>query len=95
MSMNKFIVDDMFLTTDMPTTAGSKMLEGYNSLFEAEALTKLKAAGYTVCAKADVGEFGIDLLGETCYKGATVFDGCVKNQAAEVIAAGEARGAAE
>ena len=39
------VVDDMFLTTDMPTTAGSKMLEGYNSLFEAEALTRLKAAG--------------------------------------------------
>ncbi len=64
------VIDDMFLTTDMPSIAGSKMLEGYNSLFEAEVLTRLKGAGYTVAGKAKVGEFGVDLLGETCYFGA-------------------------
>ena len=31
----KIVLDDMILTTDFPTTAGSKMLEGYKSLFEA------------------------------------------------------------
>ena len=64
------VFDDMFLTVDMPTTAGSKMLEGYKSLFEAEVLTRLKAAGYAVAGKTKVGEFGADLLGETCYFGA-------------------------
>ena len=38
-------LDDMILTADLPTTAGSKMLEGFTSLFEAEVVTKLKAAG--------------------------------------------------
>ncbi len=63
------VCDDMILTTDMATTAGSKMLEGYISLFEAEAVTKLKNAGYTVCAKTNVGEMSLDLLGETSYYG--------------------------
>ena len=31
------VAEDMILTADMPTTAGSKMLGGYMSLFEAEA----------------------------------------------------------
>ena len=63
------VVDDMILTTDMPTSAGSRMLEGYMSLFEAEAVTKLKEAGYNVYAKANTGEMNLDLLGETSYFG--------------------------
>ena len=51
------IADDMILTVGIPTTAGSKMLDGYNSLFEAEVLTRLNAAGYQLGGKADVGEF--------------------------------------
>lgn len=65
----RFVCDDMLLTVGSPTTAGSRMLQGYQSLFEAEALTRLKAAGYTLSGKTKVGEFGIDLLGETCYTG--------------------------
>lgn len=87
------VVDDMLLTTDMPTAAGSKMLDGYMSLLEAEALTRLKAAGFAVGGKAAVGEFAFDLLGETAYKGALVCDGVVKNAAAEIVAAGEAEAA--
>ena len=60
-------LDDMMLTKDMPTTAGSKMLEGYMSLFDAEAVARLTAAGYEIAGKANVGEFGADLLGETTY----------------------------
>ncbi len=66
------VCDDMLLTTDMATSAGSRMLDGYISLFEAEAVTKLKAAGYTVCGKANVGELSLDLLGETSYYGEVV-----------------------
>ncbi len=56
------VLDDMILTKDMPTTAGSKMLEGYMSPFDAEVVTKIKSAGYEIGGKAKVGEFAIDLL---------------------------------
>lgn len=90
-SSEKVIVaDDMLLTTDMPTAAGSKMLDGYMSLLESEALTRLKDAGYVLGGKADVGEFAIDLLGETSYRGALVSDGKIKNAAAEIVRSEEA-----
>ena len=85
------VADDMLLTKDMPTAAGSKMLDGYMSLFEAEVLTRAKAAGYSIGGKADVGEFAIDLLGETSYNGCD--DGVLKNAAAEIVKAGEAEAA--
>lgn len=87
------VVDDMILTTDMPTTAGSKMLEGYMSLLESEALTRAKAAGYEVGGKADVGEFAFDLLGETSVRGAIIENGVLKNGAAQIVASGEAKAA--
>lgn len=84
------VVDDMILTTDMPTTAGSKMLEGYMSLLESEALTRLKNNGYAVGGKADVGEFAFDLLGESSCRGAIIKNGVLKNAAAEIIGSGDA-----
>ena len=60
-------VDDTILTVETPTTAGSRTLENFTSLFEATAVTKMKAAGYTLAGKTAVGEFGLDVLGETCY----------------------------
>lgn len=93
-AMNKtIVVDDMLLTTDAPTTAGSKMLDGYMSLLESEALTRAKAAGYTLAGKTDVGEFSIDLLGETSYKGALIENGTIKNASAEAIVSGDATAA--
>lgn len=84
------VVDDMLLTVDMPTSAGSKMLDGYMSLFEAEAITRLKANGYDIVGKADVGEFSFDLLGETSCNGAIVKDGKLCNASAEILKADEA-----
>ncbi len=55
----KLYIDHMILTADSPTTAGSKMLEGYVSTFEAEVVTRLKTAGHTICGKAPVSEFAI------------------------------------
>ncbi len=89
-SAKTIICDDMILTTDMPTTAGSKMLEGYMSLFEAEVLTRAKNGGYVVGGKSDVGEFSFDLLGETSVRGAISSEGKIKNAAAEIISGGEA-----
>lgn len=63
-------LEDLILTTALPTTGGSKMLEGYMSLFDATVVGKLEAAGYEIAGKANIGEFGFDLLGETSYFGA-------------------------
>jgi len=79
-------LDDMILTKDMPTTAGSKMLDGYTSLFEAEVVTKLTDAGYAIGGKMNVGEFAVDLLGETSYFGACAKeDGTLTDAASELL----------
>lgn len=83
------VLDDMILTKAMPTTAGSKMLAGYTSLFDAEVVTRLTAAGYGVAGKAAVGEFGFDLMGETSCDGPIVKDGALVNAAAELVKSGE------
>ncbi len=85
------ILDDLFLSRDLPTTAGSKMLDGYMSLFDAEVLTLLTKANYTLGGKAAVGEFTIDLLGETCYKGACEKDGKLIFAPTELIKNGNAQ----
>lgn len=89
-SVKNIVVDDMILTTDMPTSAGSKMLDGYMSLFEAEAVTKLTDAGYKVYAKANTGEFNLDLMGETSYYGAVEADGVLTTAVAQAVKSGEA-----
>ncbi len=89
-SGKKVVLDDMILTTHLPTSAGSKMLDGYKSLFEAEVVTKLKDAGFNPYAKANTGEFGLGLLGETSFYGACAEDGKLKNAAAEIVKSGEA-----
>ncbi len=80
-SEKSVVLDDLILTKDMPTTAGSKMLDGYKSLFNATAVEKLISAGYEISGKANVGEFSLDLLGETSYFGATL------NEKGELISA--------
>ncbi|MBR5381709.1 MAG: hypothetical protein IK136_03715, partial [Oscillospiraceae bacterium] len=80
-------VDDTILTTGCPTTAGSRMLENFTSLFEATAVTRLKAAGYALAGKTAVGEFGLDVLGETCF-----FDAPL-GAAAKLVSEGEIQAA--
>lgn len=60
-------VDDTILVKDVVTTAGSRILDGFKPLFSAEAVTRLEAKGYTVSGKTNVGEFGLDLVGEFSY----------------------------
>ena len=69
------------------------MLDGYMSLFEAEAVTKLTDAGYKVYAKANTGEFGLDLMGETSYYGAVEADGNLTTAAAQAVKTGDAMAA--
>lgn len=92
-SVKNIVVDDMILTTDMPTSAGSRMLDGYISLFEAEAVTKLTEAGYKVYAKANTGEFGLDLMGETSFYGPVEADGVLTTAAAQAVKTGDAMAA--
>lgn len=89
----KVVADDMILTKDIPTTAGSKMLDGYVSLFEAEVLERLADKGYALAGKASVGEFAFDLLGETAYTGACAADGALKYASCEIVKAGDAMAA--
>ena len=77
--MKKIMLDQMILTTCCPTDAGSKMLEGFTSLFDATVVEKLTGAGYEIAGKAPVGEFAIDLVGETNYKGERFDAECLKN----------------
>lgn len=60
-------VDDTILVKGTPATAGSKMLENFTPLFSAEAVERLEKSGYVISGKTNVGEFGLDLLGETSY----------------------------
>lgn len=88
-SANAFVADDMILTKDMPTAAGSKMLDGYMSLFDAEILGRLQDAGYSLVGKTDVGEFAIDLVGETSYNGACVDGDKILCASSEAVKSGD------
>ena len=60
-------VDDTILVKDVVTAAGSRILDGFKPLFSAEAVTRLEKKGYVVAGKTNVGEFGLDLVGEFSY----------------------------
>ena len=60
-------VDDTLVVKGRLCTAGSKILDGFKPLFDAEAVTRLEKAGYTVAGKTHVGEFGLDIAGEFSY----------------------------
>ena len=50
---------DLFVTKDFPTTAGSKMLTGYQSPFDATMVSKLAAAGAVMLGKLNMDEFAM------------------------------------
>ena len=86
-------VDDTILLKGVPATAGSRMLENFVPLFSAEVVERMEKAGYTVSGKTNVGEFGLDLLGETSYFGAETVDGKLVGAAAELVRKGEVKAA--
>ncbi|MBR5262317.1 MAG: hypothetical protein IKV49_00710 [Clostridia bacterium] len=89
----KIAVDDTILVKGTPATAGSKMLENFTPLFSAEAVVRLENAGYEIAGKTNVGEFGLDLLGETSFFGANEEDGALAGAAASLVKKGEATAA--
>ena len=50
---------DIFVTRDMPSTAGSKMLQGYASPFDATVVAKLADAGAVMLGKLNCDEFAM------------------------------------
>ena len=50
---------DIFVTRDFPTTAGSKMLEGYRSPFDATLVSRLAGAGMLTLGKLNCDEFAM------------------------------------
>jgi aspartyl-tRNA(Asn)/glutamyl-tRNA(Gln) amidotransferase subunit A len=50
---------DVFVTRDFPTTAGSKMLQGYRSPFESTVTCKLSASGMVTLGKLNCDEFAM------------------------------------
>ena len=82
-------LDDLILTQGLPTSAGSKMLEGFKSLFAARACERLQEAGCAIAGKVNVGEFGFDFLGETSYFGPVVTaEGQLTTATSQLLAGG-------
>ncbi len=52
-------VKDIFCTEGIPTTAGSRILEGYRPPYTATAVRKLREAGARVLGKVNMDEFAM------------------------------------
>jgi len=53
------VVKDNIATLTMPTSCGSRILQGYVSPYEATAVTRLREAGAVVIAKTNMDEFAM------------------------------------
>jgi aspartyl-tRNA(Asn)/glutamyl-tRNA(Gln) amidotransferase subunit A len=60
---------DIFVTEESATTAGSKMLEGYKSPFDATVVARLKAAGTVSLGKLNCDEFAMGSANENSAYG--------------------------
>ena len=60
---------DIFCTTDLPTTCGSRMLAGYRSPFEATVVARLREAGTVLLGKANMDEFAMGSSNENSHFG--------------------------
>jgi aspartyl-tRNA(Asn)/glutamyl-tRNA(Gln) amidotransferase subunit A len=50
---------DVFTTVDMPTTCGSRILEGWRPPYDATLTSRLRAAGITILGKTNMDEFAM------------------------------------
>ncbi|WP_068156708.1 Asp-tRNA(Asn)/Glu-tRNA(Gln) amidotransferase subunit GatA [Rhodococcus phenolicus] len=62
---------DVFTTTDMPTTCGSKILEGWVAPYDATLTTKLRQAGIPILGKTNMDEFAMGSSTENSAYGPT------------------------
>ncbi len=61
---------DIFVTRGWPSTAGSKMLSGYNSPFDASVVEQFRTAGMVTLGKLNCDEFAMGSSNENSYFGA-------------------------
>lgn len=52
-------VKDNICTADMPSTGGSRVLEGYRPAYDATAVRKIRELGGIVVGKTNLDEFGM------------------------------------
>jgi aspartyl-tRNA(Asn)/glutamyl-tRNA(Gln) amidotransferase subunit A len=65
-------VKDNLATLELPTTCGSRILEGYQSPFEATAVRRMREAGGVVVGKTNLDEFGMGSSTENSAWGPTL-----------------------
>src|SRR3984885_7893013 len=53
------VLKDLFTTTDMPTTCGSRILEGWRPPYDATITTRLRRAGIVILGKTNMDEFAM------------------------------------